>query len=157
MTRRSLTVLLAIAATLLAPPAAALAQCPRTSVADVEDEVMCPVCGTPLALATETPQAVRERRFIFDLVEQCKSKEEIKTALAAEFGDSVLALPDDEGFEAAAYVVPALVGLAAVGAIGFAVSRWRRRPSAAGDPGDAGRATSEDSARLEADLKRYDL
>lgn len=147
-----------VAALALGAPAGALAaDCPRTTLGDIEDEVMCPVCGTPLALATETPQAVRERRFIFELVEQCRSKEEIKTALAAEFGESVLALPDDEGFDAAAYVVPALVGLAAVGAIGFAASRWRRRPSAASEPGAGGRPTSEDSARLEADLDRYDL
>ena len=33
----------------------------RTTLGDVEDEVMCPVCGTPLALATEAPQAIQQR------------------------------------------------------------------------------------------------
>lgn len=156
MRRRPLIALLTMAITLFALPVAALAQCPRTSVADIEDEVMCPVCGTPLALATETPQAQRERRFIFELVEQCRSKEEIKAALVAEFGESVLALPGDDGFDLAAYIVPALAGLMALGAIGFAVTRWRRGPRTASQPsGDA--ASTEDSARLDADLERYDL
>ena len=39
-------------------------QCPKTTLGDVEDEVMCPVCGTPLGLATEAPQAERERALI---------------------------------------------------------------------------------------------
>ena len=38
--------------------------CPETSLGDLEDEVMCPVCGTSLGLATEAPQAQRERAFI---------------------------------------------------------------------------------------------
>ena len=54
---------------------------------------MCPVCGTPLALATEAPQANRERAFIQRQVNACRSKDEIKRTLVAQFGDSVLALP----------------------------------------------------------------
>ena len=154
--RRALFLLVVLIA--LAAPAAALAQatCPRTTVGDIEDEVMCPVCGTPLNLATDAPQARRERAFIQGLVEQCKSKGEIKTALAAEFGDRVLAVPDDEGFGLTAYLVPALGLLLAIAGFTFAAMRWRRTPrdAAAGsgpapDPGDA--------ARLEADLQRYKL
>ena len=50
----SLVVLVALAA---AAPAGAA---PRTTLPDVEDEVMCVVCGTPLNLA-QAPQADRER------------------------------------------------------------------------------------------------
>ena len=141
----------------LASPAAAAAQCPRTTVADIEAEVMCPVCGTPLALATEAPQAERQRRFIAGLVDRCRSKDEIKDALVAEFGPEVLSTPDDEGFDLAAYLVPALALLVAAGTIGLAVLRWRRNRSptlavtADGAPPDP-----EDAARLEADLRRYD-
>ncbi len=159
MIRRGVTVLFAVA--LLVFPAAAAAQCPQTSVADVEDEVMCPVCGTPLALATEAPQANREREFILGLVEQCKSKDEIKAALVAEFGDRVLALPDDDGFNAAAYLVPALAAVLAALGLAMAIVRWRRaRPAGAGSHPDLDQPAAsgpEDSARLEADLRRYDL
>jgi cytochrome c-type biogenesis protein CcmH/NrfF len=106
---------LACAAALCLALAPAAGACPRTTLGDVEDEVMCPVCGTPLSTATEAPQAQRERELIVRLIDRCRSKEQIKATLAAEFGEDVLALPDDEGFDLAAYVVPALALLAARG------------------------------------------
>ena len=62
---------------------AAAATCPKTSLGDIEDEVMCPVCGTPLGLASEAPQAQRERAYIERLIASCKSKDEVKRALVA--------------------------------------------------------------------------
>ena len=142
------------AALLLAAPGAALAQCPKTTLGDVEDEVMCPVCGTPLGLATEAPQAIRERAFIQRLAEDCRSKQEIKDALVAEFGEDVLALPDDDGFNAAAYLVPVLAVLAGLAAIALSVVRWRRRPPA---PAVAGPEAGGTDERLDDDLRRYEL
>ena len=153
------------------PAGALAATCPRTSVADIEDEVMCPVCKTPLGLAQEAPQADRERAFILQRVERCESKPEIKAALAAEFGEEVLAVPDDEGFDLAAYVVPGIALVAGLGACALAVARWRRgRPVLPGGAGDGathatpnhnpgGRADPDPAARarLERDLERYDL
>jgi cytochrome c-type biogenesis protein CcmH/NrfF len=135
----------------LAPAATA---CPETSLGDLEDEVMCPVCGTSLGLATEAPQAQRERAFIERLIAECKTKDEIKTALVAEFGDEVLASPDaDDGFEIAAYLIPAAILLGAGAAIAVGVGRWRKRPTT-----PSGAATSEtESKRLDEDLARYDL
>ena len=136
----------------LAITPAALA-CPKTSLGDLEDEVMCPVCGTSLGLATEAPQAQRERAFIQRLIDDCRSKDEIKTALAAEFGDEVLALPDDDGFEIAAYLIPLAALLGAGAAIIVGVRKWRRaRPD-----GPAAPETGADSKRLDEDLARYDL
>ena len=135
----------------LAPAAAA---CPKTSLGDLEDEVMCPVCGTSLGLATEAPQAQRQRAYIERLIADCKSKEEVKAALVAQFGDEVLALPEDDGFEIAAYLVPLAALLGAGGAIGFGVRRWRRRATA--EPAATARS-SADSKRLDDDLSRYDL
>ena len=146
--RRSLGVALAGLA-LLAPAAAA--QCPRTTLGDVEDEVMCPVCGTPLALATEAPQAQRERELVERLIADCRSKEQIKTRLVAEFGDEVLALPGDDGFDLAAWLVPGLALLLGGTGVGYAALRWRRRGPSAETPATA---TSE---RLDTDLERYDL
>ena len=135
----------------LAPAAVA---CPETSLGDLEDEVMCPVCGTSLGLATEAPQAQRERAYIQRLIDQCKTKDEVKTALVAEFGDEVLASPDaDDGFEIAAYLIPAAILLGAGVAIAVGVRRWRRRP--ADRPGTP--ATATESKRLDEDLARYDL
>src|SRR4051812_49763472 len=88
---------------------------------------MCPVCGTPLNVATEAPQANREREFIRRLIDRCRSKDQVKQALAAQFGNRVLATPGDNGFDLAAYLVPALAVLFGGSAIALAATRWRRR------------------------------
>jgi cytochrome c-type biogenesis protein CcmH len=121
---------------LVLSPATAFAACPQTSVAELEDEVMCPVCGTTLGVAREAPQARRQRAFIERLVGECKSEGEIKSALVSEFGDGVLATPSGEGFGLSAYLVPALAAAAALAGVGGAALRWRRRAEldrAAGD------------------------
>ena len=138
----------------MASPALA-AECPKTTLGDVEDEVMCPVCGTSLALATEAPQANRERRFIEQQIAQCRSKDEIKNALAAQFGDSVLALPEDDGFGLAVYVIPPLALLAAGGVVAFVLLRRRPARASAEPPAAAPRAADE--KRLSEDLERYEL
>ena len=152
---RRVAATLAALALIAAGPAAAAA-CPKTTVGDVEDEVMCPVCGTPLALATEAPQAQRERAFIQRLVDDCRSKEEVKDALVAEFGEEVLASPDDEGFDLAAYLVPALAILLGAAGLAVAVLRWRRARQPA-EPSATGPGPRADEARLQSDLERYDL
>ena len=154
--RRALAAALAAAA--LAVPATAVA-CPETTVADLEDEIMCPVCGTSLATAGDAPLAVQQRRLIDRLVNQCKSKDEIKDALVAQYGESVLADPRKDGFGLTTYLVPAAALAAGLLAVILAALRWRRRrppPSpalaAAGTPPDRA-----DDARLEDDMRRYDL
>jgi cytochrome c-type biogenesis protein CcmH/NrfF len=75
--------------------------------------------------------------------------------LAAQFGDRVLATPDDKGFDLAAYLVPALALLFGGSGIALAATRWRRRrePDEPAPPAPAGAA----KARLDSDLERYDL
>ena len=142
-------------ALLLAAAPAAPAACPKTSLGEIENEVMCPVCGTSLALASEAPQAQRERAFIERLIADCKSEDEVKDALVAEFGDEVLALPDNDGFELAAYLVPAAILLGAAGAIVLGVRRWRASTRHVPLTGVAG--TGAESKRLDDDLAKYDL
>ena len=148
---------LAAAALAAAPSAALAAQCPKTTLGEVESEVMCPVCGTPLALATEAPQAQREREFIRRLVDDCRSEEEVKAALVAEFGDDVLALPGDDGFDLAAYLVPARALLFGGRAVALAAARWRRARRRRSGGGPAGGPSAAASERLQADLDTYDL
>jgi cytochrome c-type biogenesis protein CcmH len=141
----------------LLPAGAAAQDCPQTTLGDIEDEVMCPVCGTPLGIASDAPQAERERAYIEGLIADCRSKTEIKKALVAQFGDAVLALPGDSGGDddlgdVLVYVIPALAILTAAGGIALAVTRWRgtarRKAPAAPAPNDA---------RVDDDMERYDL
>jgi cytochrome c-type biogenesis protein CcmH len=135
------------------PAAAVAAECTKTSVADLEDEVMCPVCGTSLGLAREAPQARRERAYIARLVRRCHSKDEIKAALVAQFGDGILALPDDEGFNLSAYLAPLLAMLIAGTLTGLALVRWRRTGTRATSTVAAGRLKEEEVRRLDTEIR----
>jgi cytochrome c-type biogenesis protein CcmH len=131
---------------LLAAPAIAK---PPT-LADLEDEVMCVECGTPLVVS-QSPVANQERAFIQQQIAAGKSKSQIKAALVEEYGDQVLAEPGGDGFDATLWIVPiVLVLLGAVGIV-FAVRRWRRNgpePEAPLAPA----LSAEDTRRLDAEL-----
>ena len=143
--------LLALAASAIASPAR------QTTAHDIEDEVMCPICGTLLELA-DSPQARREKVFVAKLVAAGKTKAEIKDALVAQYGPSVLALPKASGFDLSAYLVPLLALLVAIVVLAFSVARWRRDGKQPPGSGDAAQGPRGESAeRLEADLSRYDL
>ncbi|MET0305572.1 MAG: cytochrome c-type biogenesis protein CcmH [Solirubrobacterales bacterium] len=152
---RAATVLVAVLS-LLALGTPALAAAPPTSINDVEDEVMCPICGTLLELA-ESPQAQRERALVRRLIAEGRSKDEIKDALVAQYGRQVLALPSGSGFDLSAYLVPAIAFVVAVVALAFGVRRWRRAAKPPGPGSAAAGPAGDDAARLEADLARYDL
>jgi cytochrome c-type biogenesis protein CcmH len=151
-----LTALCVLSAPTLEPTVAAAASL-RTILNEIEEEVMCPVCGTLLALA-ESPQATREKAFVEKLAKEGKNKDEIKEALVNQYGDAVLALPKSSGFSLSAYVVPIVAFVVAVILLAFAVWKWRkaagrredRRPDLEG-PSD------EDRERLDEDLARYDI
>jgi cytochrome c-type biogenesis protein CcmH len=148
---------LAVAAAMLAlavgAVSSAAAQAPRASLPDIEDEVMCTICGTLLA-ESQSPQADRERALIRTLIAQGKDKDQIKDALVAQYGPRVLATPSGHGFDLLAWIVPGLGILAAIGAIGYALARQRGRsrpeqPEQALEPSD--------QSRLERDMASYDL
>ncbi len=129
---------------------------PQTSLPDVEDEVMCTICGTLLELS-DSPQAQREKAFIRHLIAEGKTKQQIKDDLVTQYGEEVLATPPASGFDLSAYVVPALALIAAAVAIGLGVWRWRRTGRRGPPGGSAGPPEGEESKRLDADLARYEL
>jgi cytochrome c-type biogenesis protein CcmH len=151
--------LVTIAMVLLASAAPAWAATPQAELPDIEDEVMCPICGTLLELA-QSPQAERERVYISGLIDEGHTKAEIKDELVAQYGDRVLALPGGSGFDLSAYLVPAIAFLVGAVALAISVWRWRGRSSPPGDDGEGGAPNApsgEEAERLEADLARYDL
>jgi cytochrome c-type biogenesis protein CcmH len=144
-----------IAASLLAllAPQVASATCPRTSLASIEDTVMCQVCGVPLGLATESPEATRERALVSDLVGRCETAGQIRAALVAQYGPSVLALPPTHGFDLAAYLVPMLGVLCAAALLAMVTLTWRSRHHAS-QPRAQPSLNAADSARVQAALEQ---
>jgi cytochrome c-type biogenesis protein CcmH len=155
-----------VAVALLLPAAGAQASsgtpanhaAPKTTLPDVEDEVMCPVCGTALNLSF-SPQADRERAFIQREINEGKTKEQIKDDLVEQYGTNVLAEPPKSGFDLTAWLVPGLAILIAAVAIALGLWRWRRagrrREAAAAAPDDT--LDQSERERLDSDLARYDL
>jgi cytochrome c-type biogenesis protein CcmH len=151
-----LTALCVLSAPTLEPTVAAAANL-RTILNEIEEEVMCPVCGTLLALA-ESPQATREKAFVEKLAKEGKNKDEIKEALVNQYGDAVLALPKSSGFSLSAYVVPIVAFVVAVILLALAIWKWRKAAGRREDrEPDIEGPSDEDRERLDADLARYDL
>lgn len=152
--RRLALIVAAVSLTAFAPTASAAAT-PQTTVNDVEDEVMCPICGTLLELS-DSPQARREKVYVAKLVAAGKSKAEIKEALVSQYGKGVLALPEGSGFDLSAYLVPVIAIALAIAALAFSLLRWRR-DGGRSPPEAVAAPQGEEAERLEADLGRYDL
>jgi cytochrome c-type biogenesis protein CcmH len=146
----------AVLATLtLAQPAAA-ATTPRASLTDIETDVMCVVCKTPLAVS-QSPQAADERKLINLLIAKGETKAQIERALVGQYGPAVLALPPAHGFNLTIYVLPPALLLAGAAALAFTLPRWRRRTRASDAARRDGAPPPEplDSSRLDEELARY--
>jgi cytochrome c-type biogenesis protein CcmH/NrfF len=150
VTRILLAFLLALA--LAAPAAARAAGPPRASLPDIEDEVMCVECGTPLAVS-DSPVANQERAVIRGLIAQGKTKAQIKAALVQQYGADVLADPKRHGFGRALWIVPAALVLLGGTVILMALRRWRRNGPAPEAPLPP-ELSPEDARRLDTELSR---
>jgi cytochrome c-type biogenesis protein CcmH/NrfF len=151
---RSLLLLLSLGAcTLAGMPAASAAAKP--SLTTIERQVMCVTCKIPLNVA-QSQQADRERAFIQGLIDQGLSEAQVKRALVAQYGASVLGLPAAHGFDLAAYLVPVAVLAALLATLALLLPRWRRRARSGKEPPpSAPKLDGGDSARLDADLARF--
>jgi cytochrome c-type biogenesis protein CcmH len=155
--RRTAAALIAVTALAIGAPAAGAAK-PRASLTDIQNDVMCVVCNTPLAVS-QSPEADRERAFINRLIAQGETKKQIEKALVAQYGPSVLALPPAHGFNLTVYILPPAIVLLGAAALIYVLPKWRRRtrqaaaeaarlPAISLDPGDA--------ERLEEDLAKHE-
>jgi cytochrome c-type biogenesis protein CcmH len=94
----------------------------RPTLADLEGEVMCPVCNTTLDQSS-SPAARQIEAFISARIAAGDSKNEIKDRLVAEYGPQILAAPPKKGFNLLAWLLP-FVGLLG-GALVLGLLAWR--------------------------------
>ena len=125
---------------------------PLASQADLEGEIMCPVCNTTLD-QSDSPIARRMKADIASRIAAGQSKQQIKDELVAQFGTKVLAAPPAKGFNLLAWLLPfaALFGGALV--LGFLAWRWsrNREPSS-----PAPRLSPALERRVDEELARFD-
>jgi len=121
-----------VVATLLLAGSAAAAAPPNA--ADLEAELVCPVCETTLD-QSNAPIAEKMKAFIRVRIAAGDSKQEIKDALVAQFGTEVLAKPPAGGFGLLAWLLPLCAVVAGAVVVGLLIRSWSRRrgPPPAGD------------------------
>ena len=143
--------LLAACVVVIACAGAASASEEHPTAAELESELVCPVCDTTLD-TSNAPVALRMKAFIRERIAAGDSKAEIKAELVDQFGPSVLAVPPKEGFDLLAWVLP-FAGLAVAAlAVGAVAWRWSRvRAEGGEEPLDP-----ELEARLDDELDRFD-
>jgi cytochrome c-type biogenesis protein CcmH len=146
--------LLALLALALAGPAAASEVKPTP--AELESELVCPVCETTLD-TSDSPAARRMKVYIRARIAAGDTKSEIKAKLVDQFGPTVLAVPPRKGFDWLAWLLP-IAGLA-VGAVvvGGLAWRWSHGRNDEPPPADGlGPLDPELEQRLDAELARFE-
>jgi len=117
--------LLVAVALVLAAPAAASEQHP--TLAELENEIMCPVCAGETLAQSDSPAAQQVKRFIVRRIDGGDTKSEIKRRLVDEYGTRILAAPPRHGFNLIAWLLPLIGILAAAGVLGLLAWHWSRR------------------------------
>ena len=125
----------------------------RPTLADLEGEVMCPVCKTTLDQSS-SPAARQIKNFIVRRIQAGDSKDEIKDKLVVVYGKQILAAPPKEGFDLLAWLLPliGLIGGALV--LGFLAWRWSRGREPRAPAGGALSPALE--RRVDEELARFD-
>lgn len=119
---------------------------PRASLTDIEDEVMCVVCGRPLSTSAGTA-ADAERSVIQAYIDQGLDKEQIKEQLVREFGKQIL-LDDNNPIAGAAPIIAAVIGILSIGLL------LRRRIVGSRGPGADGHGADDADATPPVDPRR---
>jgi len=114
---------LALIALALAAPAAASEE--RPTAAELESELVCPVCETTLD-TSNAPVALRMKAFIRERIAAGDTKSEIKAELVEQFGPAVLAVPPRKGFDWLAWLLPLAGLVVAIMVVGSLAWRWSR-------------------------------
>ncbi len=155
---------IAIGVLLATTPVATASAPPRASLPTIERRVMCVTCKIPLIVA-QSPQANSERTYIRGLIAEGLTEPQIERAMVGQYGPAALGLPSAHGFDLTVYLVPLAAVLALVATLALLLPRWRRRAHAqqsawnqasGGVSGTTPELTAADTARLDADLARFD-
>jgi cytochrome c-type biogenesis protein CcmH len=144
--------LLAAAACALLCGAGAAAAADPPRAADLEAELVCPVCETTLD-QSNAPVAENMKLFIRQRIAAGDTEDEIKDALVDQFGQGVLARPPEGGFGLLAWLLPLAVLAAGAIAAAVLVRSWSRgRPATPAEPP----LDPELERRVDEELARYE-
>jgi cytochrome c-type biogenesis protein CcmH/NrfF len=140
-----------LVAALLAVPVASASERHPTQ-AELEGEVMCPVCGTTLD-QSNSPAAEQIKRVIAQRIAAGDTKSQIENRLVAEYGEAILAAPQHKGFGLLAWWLPIAGIVAGAVIVGAGAWRWSRAREREPDPPRLDPALER---RLDDELARWD-
>ena len=147
--------LLAAPVLALALAAPALASDAHPTLAEMEGEVMCPICHTTLD-ESNSAAAQRIKAFIVRRIRAGDTKSEIENRLVADFGPSILAQPPKKGFDLLAWLLPIGGLLGGAIAVGFAAWRWTKSREPEPELAAVGPLDPQLERRLDEELRRFD-
>jgi cytochrome c-type biogenesis protein CcmH/NrfF len=143
---------LVVALALLVVPAARGSE-QHPTLAELEGEVMCPVCGTTLD-QSNSPAAEQIKRLIKQRIAAGDTRSRIKSRLVAEYGQAILAAPERKGFGLLAWWLPIVGILAAALLVGAGAWRWSHARD--GDVPPGARLDPALERRLDDELRRFE-
>ena len=140
---------LALMALALAAPAAASQQHP--TLAELEGQLMCPICEGETLAQSDSPAAQRIKAYITLRIGQGATRSQIKDELVEQWGTRILAAPPRHGFDLLAWLLPI---------VGVLAWRWTRER----EPEPAPQRWSlnghplgpDEERRLDEELARFD-
>jgi cytochrome c-type biogenesis protein CcmH/NrfF len=94
-------------------------------VRDIAATVACPACAGESAADSGATAAVFVRNEISRRVAAGESDDQIRAALAASYGDSILLTPPGTGAASLVWILPVAGLVAAFAGLGFTFRRWR--------------------------------
>jgi cytochrome c-type biogenesis protein CcmH len=151
--------LVALGALALAAPALASERHP--TLAELEDQLMCPVCAGETLAQSDSIPAQRIKAHLQERIRQGWTRSRIIDEEVDIWGTRILAAPRRHGFDLIAWVLPLAGILGAAGVIGVLAWRWSRRREEPEDlPGPwslNGRPLDPElERRLDEELARFD-
>jgi len=105
---------------------------PRTAderVRAIAATLKCPTCESQSVADSDSAAARAIRSDIGRRVAEGESSNEIRTAIAATYGEDVQLTPAAGGFEGLVWVLPVLALVLALAALTATFARWRRTPA----------------------------
>lgn len=148
--------LMALALAGLSGTAPALASEAHPTQSELESELICPTCHTPLD-ESDSPAARDIKLFIRQHIAMGWTKSQITNSLVAQLGPGVLGVPRTHGFDLLAWVLPLGGIVLGAGALAFGARYWSRgRTSASDDSSQSSGLDADDERRVDQELARFD-
>ena len=147
--------LLAVCLLALALAGVAAASEERPTSAELESELVCPVCDSTLDTSNAEIARIMKVR-IRERIAAGATKSQIKAEFVEQFGERVLATPPRRGFDLLAWLLPVVGGGLAVLAVGAAAWRWSRPAAVSPDAPLDPPLDPELERQLDDELDRYE-